>query len=161
MSYALSRFKWGSVVPSQASRFIKEIDSKYLDMPTLPDNDSFGGESSEGAFRGRWNGSVRTAAADPRPAFQRFQRRTATPPAGQQTAPAGFRKVEARPASAQGKPLDSAGDLTVGARVAHDRFGVGTVTAFEQTATDTKVTVRFEAAGTKTLLLKFARLRLL
>ncbi|WP_274956962.1 ATP-dependent helicase [Millionella massiliensis] len=162
LSYALSRFKWGSVVPSQASRFIKEIDPKYLDMPTLPDNDSFGGESSEGAFRGRWNGSVRTAAADPRPAFQRFQRRTATPPVGQQTAPAGFRKVEARPASApQGKPLDSAGDLTVGARVAHDRFGVGTVTAFEQTATDTKVTVRFEAAGTKTLLLKFARLRLL
>ncbi|WP_283390670.1 ATP-dependent helicase [Millionella massiliensis] len=161
LSYALSRFKWGSVVPSQASRFIKEIDPKYLDMPTLPDNDSFGGESSEGAFRGRWNGSARTAAADPRPAFQRFQRRTATPPAGQQTAPAGFRKVEARPASAQGKPLDSAGDLTVGARVAHDRFGVGTVTAFEQTATDTKVTVRFEAAGTKTLLLKFARLRLL
>ena len=161
LSYALSRFKWGSVVPSQASRFIKEIDPKYLDMPTLPDNDSFGGESSEGSFRGRWNGSARTAAADPRPAFQRFQRRTATPPAGQQTAPAGFRKVEARPASAQGKPLDSAGDLTVGARVAHDRFGVGTVTAFEQTATDTKVTVRFEAAGTKTLLLKFARLRLL
>lgn len=162
LSYALSRFKWGSVVPSQASRFIKEIDPKYLDMPTLPDNDSFGGELSEGAFRGRWNGSARTAAADPRPAFQRFQRRTATPPAGQQTAPAGFRKVEARPASApQGKPLDSAGDLTVGARVAHDRFGVGTVTAFEQTATDTKVTVRFEAAGTKTLLLKFARLRLL
>ena len=161
LSYALSRFKWGSVVPSQASRFIKEIDPKYLDMPTLPDNDSFGGESSEGAFRGRWNGSARTAAADPRPAFQRFQRRTATPPAGQQTAPAGFRKVEARSASAQGKPLDSAGDLTVGARVAHDRFGVGTVTAFEQTATDTKVTVRFEAAGTKTLLLKFARLRLL
>ena len=161
LSYALSRFKWGSVVPSQASRFIKEIDPKYLDMPTLPDNDSFGGESSEGAFRGRWNGSARTAAADPRPAFQRFQRRTTTPPAGQQTAPAGFRKVEARPASAQGKPLDSAGDLTVGARVAHDRFGVGTVTAFEQTATDTKVTVRFEAAGTKTLLLKFARLRLL
>lgn len=161
LSYALSRFKWGSVVPSQASRFIKEIDPKYLDMPTMPDNDSFGGESSEGVFRGRWNGSARTAAADPRPAFQRFQRRTATPPAGQQTAPAGFRKVEARPASAQGKPLDSAGDLTVGARVAHDRFGVGTVTAFEQTATDTKVTVRFEAAGTKTLLLKFARLRLL
>ena len=160
LSYALSRFKWGSVVPSQASRFIKEIDPKYLDMPTLPDNDSFGGELSEGAFRGRWNGSARTAAADPRPAFQRFQRRTATPPA-EQAAPAGFRKVEARPASAQGKPLDSAGDLTVGARVAHDRFGVGTVTAFEQTATDTKVTVRFEAAGTKTLLLKFARLRLL
>ena len=160
LSYALSRFKWGSVVPSQASRFIKEIDPKYLDMPTLPDNDSFGGESSEGVLRGRWNGSTRTAAADPRPAFQRFQRRTATPPA-EQAAPAGFRKVEARPASAQGKPLDSAGDLTVGARVAHDRFGVGTVTAFEQTATDTKVTVRFEAAGTKTLLLKFARLRLL
>ncbi|SUE33451.1 ATP-dependent helicase [Rikenella microfusus] len=161
LSFALSRFKWGSVVPSQASRFIKEIDPKYLDMPPLPDTDSRG--DGNAALRNRWN-TAGTAArtGDPRPAFQRYQRKTATPPAPPVQAPAGFKRTDTRPASVpQGKPLDSAGELTVGARVAHDRFGSGTVTAFEQTATDTKVTVRFEAAGTKTLLLKFARLRLI
>lgn len=163
LSFALSRFKWGSVVPSQASRFIKEIDAKYLDMPAMPETDAFG-EDEDAGLRNRWNAAgVAKVPGDPRPAFQRFQRKTATPVSAEgNAAPAGFKKVDARPAAIpEGKPLDSAGDLTVGARVAHDRFGIGTVTAFEQTATDTKVTVRFEAAGVKTLLLKFAKLRLL
>lgn len=163
LSFALSRFKWGSVVPSQASRFIKEIDAKYLDMPTMPETDAFG-EDEDAGLRNRWNASGGAKVpGDPRPAFQRFQRKTATPVSTEgNAAPAGFKKVDARPAAIpEGKPLDSAGDLTVGARVAHDRFGIGTVTAFEQTATDTKVTVRFEAAGVKTLLLKFAKLRLI
>ncbi|MDE5944134.1 MAG: UvrD-helicase domain-containing protein [Rikenella sp.] len=181
LSFALSRFKWGTVVPSQASRFIREIDPKYLDMPTLPDSDAFGSaddaESEVSGLRNRWNagGTVSTRRGDdPRPAFDRYQRRTSAGSAGssgstggsQQAPPAGFRKVASRPTAAtpaatEGKPLDSAGDLTIGARVAHNRFGIGTITAFEQTATDTKVTVRFEAAGLKTLLLKFAKLRLL
>ena len=163
LSFALSRFKWGSVVPSQASRFIKEIDAKYLDMPAMPETDAFG-EDEDAGLRNRWNAAGATKVpGDPRPAFQRFQRKTATPVSAEgNAAPAGFKKVDARPAAIpEGKPLDSAGDLTVGARVAHDRFGIGTVTAFEQTATDTKVTVRFEAAGVKTLLLKFAKLRLI
>lgn len=164
LSFALSRFKWGSVVPSQASRFIKEIDAKYLDMPAMPETDAFG-EDAEAGLRNRWNAAgAAKVPGDPRPAFQRFQRKTATQPSGGEAAqaPVGFKKVDARPAAIpEGKPLDSAGDLTVGARVAHDRFGIGTVTAFEQTATDTKVTVRFEAAGVKTLLLKFAKLRLI
>lgn len=167
LSFALSRFKWGSVVPSQASRFIKEIDPKYLDMPTLPETDAFG-EDEDAGLRNRWNASGGAkATGDPRPAFQRFQRKTttaapaSTPQTPSQTPPQGFRKVESGPVIPEGKPLEVAGDLTIGARVAHSRFGIGTVTAFEQTATDTKVTVRFDAAGVKTLLLKFAKLRLL
>ncbi len=189
LSFALSRFRWGSVVPSQASRFIREIDPKYLDMPTLPEGDVFGADDSEegvSGLRNRWNAAGaavprgaagKTSDGNPGAAFERFRERTTagapgrgTAPSGSQpqTPPPGFRKVASRPTAAasgaatpQGRPLESAGDLTVGARVAHSRFGVGTVTAFEQTATDTKVTVRFEAAGVKTLLLKFAKLQLL
>ena len=157
LSFALSRFKWGTVVPSQASRFIREIDPKYLDMPSLPEEETFGAAAAGGE-------------EDPGAAFQRYRRQSGgsgapgSVPTGKTVppVPAGFRRVDARPAGVpEGRPLDSAGDLTVGARVAHNRFGTGTVTAFEQTAADTKVTVRFEAAGTKTLLLKFAKLRLI
>lgn len=163
LSYALSRFKWGSVVPSQASRFIRDIDPKYLDMPTLSNPDAEEGTDEVSGLRRRWNGTGAAAAGGKvRGVFQRYERRTASPSTSSTAVPAGFKRVESRPAAAtQGTPLESAGDLTIGARVAHDRFGVGTVTAFEQTATDTKVTVRFEGAGVKTLLLKFARLRLL
>lgn len=163
LSFALSRFKWGSVVPSQASRFIREIDPKYLDMPTLPDPTSSADDDEVAGLRHRWNGAGATAASgQARAAFQRYERKTTAPSGSPSAVPAGFKRVDSRPSTAaQGTPLESAGDLTVGARVAHDRFGVGTVTAFEQTATDTKVTVRFDGAGVKTLLLKFARLRLL
>lgn len=164
LSFALSRFKWGSVVPSQPSRFIKEIEPKYLDMPPMPDASGYGDfdEDEDDSLQKRWNRPARQTPGDPRPAFQRYRQKMEQQAQKPATPPPGFRKVSSTPAPAQnipqGVPLESAGDLSVGARVSHSRFGMGSITAFEQTATDTKVTVRFDGAGTKTLLLKFAKL---
>ena len=49
--------------------------------------------------------------------------------------------------------------LSVGMKVEHARFGVGLVTALEGQADSAKATVEFRNAGTKQLLLKFAKLR--
>lgn len=49
--------------------------------------------------------------------------------------------------------------LTVGMKVEHTRFGVGMVTALEGKADSAKATVEFRNAGTKQLLLKFAKLK--
>lgn len=70
-----------------------------------------------------------------------------------------MRKVEESYQAA--RQIDSAGDLRVGMRVTHERFGKGVVEGLEATATDVKVTVNFDAMGTKTLLSKFAKLRAL
>ena len=50
--------------------------------------------------------------------------------------------------------------LSVGSTVVHERFGRGTVLALEGKDIDAKATVRFENAGTKVLLLRFAKLTL-
>ena len=55
----------------------------------------------------------------------------------------------------------SDGEYAVGMLVEHAKFGVGTVTAIEEWNNDTKLTVQFNGAGTKTLLKKFARLSIL
>jgi DNA helicase-2/ATP-dependent DNA helicase PcrA len=55
----------------------------------------------------------------------------------------------------------SAGDLHEGARIEHMRFGVGTVVRIEGTGENTKATVEFTNAGTKQLLLKFAKFKIL
>jgi DNA helicase-2/ATP-dependent DNA helicase PcrA len=54
----------------------------------------------------------------------------------------------------------SPADLRPGMRVRHDHFGVGTVVAVEQYNDDQKVTVRFNAAGVKKLLARYAKLTL-
>lgn len=53
------------------------------------------------------------------------------------------------------------GALVVGTRVAHAKFGQGTIIAIEEWSNDIKLTVDFGPAGRKVLLQKFARLQIL
>lgn len=62
---------------------------------------------------------------------------------------------ELRQAGSQSQP--SFGDLAVGTKIEHQRFGIGTITRIEGTGENTKATVDFELTGAKQLLLKFAR----
>ena len=55
----------------------------------------------------------------------------------------------------------SAGSLSEGCRIEHQRFGIGTVLKIEGTGENTKATVEFQNAGTKQLLLKFAKFTIL
>ena len=61
-------------------------------------------------------------------------------------------------AHSQTCPHDS---LREGCQIEHQRFGVGTVTKIEGTGENTKATVTFRNAGTKQLLLKFAKFKII
>ncbi|MDF9829602.1 UvrD-helicase domain-containing protein [Parabacteroides sp. PF5-6] len=157
LSYAKSRFRNGKTSVCSPSRFLRDIDTQFVELPEDPAAraDSFDSE------RERYGA---------RPAFQSpFQQRRAaeepvqivkpTPP------PARMRKVEATasPASAS-LPSASQADvhgLQVGTRVSHDRFGEGEVTAIEGEGGNAKATVVFQHFGQKQLLLKFAKLTIL
>ena len=67
-----------------------------------------------------------------------------------------MRRLGVRPAGGSGSL--SASEYTVGQRVEHPMFGVGIVERIETLATDHKLVVRFDHAGEKTLLAKFAKL---
>lgn len=54
---------------------------------------------------------------------------------------------------------DPVSSLSEGARVEHSRFGYGVVLRLEGAGNDAKAVVRFDQFGEKTLLLKFAKLR--
>lgn len=53
------------------------------------------------------------------------------------------------------------GEMAVGTRVEHAKFGVGEIVAIEEWTSDVKLTVDFGAAGRKVLLKKFAKLQIL
>lgn len=51
--------------------------------------------------------------------------------------------------------------MTTGTMVEHTRFGIGTVEKLEGEGENCKATVNFKNVGTKQLLLKFARLKII
>ena len=55
----------------------------------------------------------------------------------------------------------STGDLREGCTIEHQRFGIGKVLKIEGTGENTKATVEFRNAGTKQLLLKFAKFKII
>jgi DNA helicase-2/ATP-dependent DNA helicase PcrA len=72
-----------------------------------------------------------------------------------------WEKTEKSDNAAPTGKMRSIGGLTAGGRVAHERFGEGTIIDIEGKGNDAKVTVEFVNAGTKTLLLKFAKLKVI
>ena len=52
-------------------------------------------------------------------------------------------------------------DLSVGMRIEHSRFGLGTITAIASNAPNPTITVEFKVVGEKKLLLRFARFNII
>lgn len=139
ISYAQTRYKWGNITSCVPSRFIKDIDSSYVDW----NEDSLFGSSSSSAST---QNSYSTQHFKPK-ANTISAQRTVTP------------TPHHHPVSAITDPADMS-ELEVGMEVEHERFGFGKIDALEGSAPEIKATVNFTVAGTKTLLLKFAKLRI-
>ena len=136
LSYATSRFRWGNIVTSEPSRFIEEIDARELEMQS---SNSFAG-SGMGRSMNQLN--MERKIGGQTPLFS--DRRRLTPIND---------SVPKKPVGVSAEQLD----LKVGYNVIHERFGKGKVIGLEGTP-PTKATVFFPKAGSKQLLLKFAKL---
>ncbi|MGE0076884.1 MAG: ATP-dependent helicase [Bacteroidales bacterium] len=137
ISYAQTRYKWGTPNNCTPSRFINEIDQQYIessaDIPNTfrkPQPE----QSPLSRFKSTSNGNSFTSGG--------FQQKSAAP-----TAPKGNLK-EALP-----------NDIVEGLDVFHDKFGQGKVIAIEGDGANKKATVMFQTAGQKNLLLKYANLK--
>jgi DNA helicase-2/ATP-dependent DNA helicase PcrA len=145
ITYAASRYKWGIQNSCSPSRFIREIEPETLELP--PD------------FYPRLPGQAPGHAMHvqiPSPGAQ---------PSGRRFVP-GTRPERVAGAAAAASPAPVPRDFTpsdpgmirVGSRVEHPRFGIGEVHQMEGSGSNIKATVHFPI-GTKQLLLKFAKLR--
>lgn len=149
LSYSVSRQRWGKIIDSEPSRFLEEMDDKYLDWqnltPTFPMNNS--GLSAD------------LFGDSPAPKFKRKMKK-ATP----------ITKKKLKSAQENLQPLKKAQVKTgnenyqtvePGYTVIHDRFGKGEVVSLEGDENNVKAVINFETSGEKKLLLKFAKLRVL
>lgn len=142
-SYAETRYQYGRLKPCEPSRFLNEVDEQFLQYKS-----------------NRRSGLERQNTPASPAAFVRSMINT-KPGLGGAAAPKG---TAAPPAahtpSADFVPSDTA-RLAVGQRVEHQKFGYGTVKQIEVNGTDRKAVIAFEqGVGDKTLLLSFAKLRI-
>lgn len=150
-TYAVSRFQWGKITDSEPSRFLSEVDSKYIEFinPML-----------EARFVN--NSGISSNIFDERPSEPRFfkkkeekktlERNTNVPPPKKTLKPVATARI-INPAG------QSSQDIEVGDMVRHDRFGVGKVEFLDGTdPQNIKAKVIFANEGEKNLILKFAKL---
>lgn len=148
ISYSMSRFKWGSVTSTRPSPFLKDIDPEFYDNPELA---SFGNTrivitDDESEVSPRWGAGGRQGY---RPSYDKTPSREPN-----------LKKVPAGSGSG-GQKMSSHGDIKVGSRVRHSRFGEGVVESLEAMGNDIKALIIFDKEGKKNMLLKFARLEVL
>ena len=164
LTNAQNRFRYGKMEFDNPSRFIEEIDSDLIEGEGMSRRSSFGGYGrrssygSDGGYGGRmpWDSKSVSSQfkADPKPSY--------TSPKPKPTASAASSSSSLKPASAASsssslKPASSSSSLREGCKIEHQRFGIGEVLKLEGSGENAKATVAFTHAGTKQLLLKFAK----
>lgn len=181
LTNAKNRFRYGKMEFDNPSRFIDEIDASLIEGgEEAPESSfgggrsSYGGYGSEGGYGGRmpWDRdrsgyrrdyqNAKPVAsqfmADPKPGFKSVRAVNAVHRIMGDTASSSSVALAGSSAS---KASSAAGSLSEGCRIEHQRFGIGTVLKIEGTGENTKATVEFQNAGTKQLLLKFAKFTIL
>lgn len=181
LTNAKNRFRYGKMEFDNPSRFIDEIDASLIEGgEEAPESSfgggrsSYGGYGSEGGYGGRmpwdrdrsgygrhYQKSKPVASqfmADPKPGFKSVRTVNAVHRIMGDTASSSSVALAGSSAS---KASSAAGSLSEGCRIEHQRFGIGKVLKIEGTGENTKATVEFQNAGTKQLLLKFAKFTIL
>lgn len=154
LTCAKTRFRYGQVEYDVPSRFIKEIDQRYIRKMDGGDTEGFS------TSRTSWRNSYETT---PKPAVQKgaimFSKPTFATTSGSR-----MTRMRTTPSSATTQVTsynDGKNSIQIGSVINHQRFGKGEIVSIEGTGENAKATVRFQLAGQKQLLLKFARYEVL
>jgi DNA helicase II / ATP-dependent DNA helicase PcrA len=136
LSYALNRYKWGNLERCSPSRFLREIDQKFLHFPQT------GGKPFN-------NFSNRLAKSQP----DRQEPR-------QYINDERFKKIRKTGVASDTQFIATESSLfSEGDTVEHERFGKGKILSVEGRPPNTTATVEFQKDGSKKLLLRFAKLK--
>ena len=136
ISFAQTRYRWGNLVSNRPSRFLQEIDDCYFEKPIFAVEDDFADNSEdENTFN---------------PIKRKIPIRTTVKTS-----------YTAKPRAATNFTPDNPNGLQAGMTIEHDRFGIGKIESIEGEMPHTKAIVLFEDSGKKTLLLQYAKIRVI
>jgi DNA helicase-2/ATP-dependent DNA helicase PcrA len=164
ITYANSRYRFGSLVQNEPSRFIDEVPDHLLDR-------SFAGGGARN--QGGWGGGSAFdrmkgfGSSDSYNDIKDAERRYGPPPNKKEPSVPSYvvpktalAKVVDHVPSADFTPSDIT-KLQVGNKIEHQKFGFGEVVRMEGAAHNPVATVKFEKNGEKKIMLNYARLRII
>lgn len=150
LTFAKSRYRYGSFEFCEPSRFLKDIDRAYIRM--LGDNTTY------------IKSTPRPQAPAGVPTFALTNRMRTTAPTPQEPprriVPQRLQRITPSSAPASAASAGNA-PLRIGQIIEHERFGVGDVINVEGSGENAKATIKFRNVGVKQLLLKFARYKII
>ena len=171
LSFAATRTRNGKHESNSPSRFIREVDSRYIANPLTnedydrnDDDDTpsfggwgkkFGGQAARTNDAKPWNNYGRTGAV----VSQKRQSGATVMPV--RTGPTVVRReqpVPARVPDAEFTPTPIL-QLRAGQRIEHNRFGFGKIMEISGNPADLKAKISFDDHGEKILILKYAKIR--
>ena len=147
LTYANTRYKFGSLTQNEPSRFIDEIPGDFMDRSFAGGgikNQSSSGFNSGNAFE-RLRGGFRNEDASKEKTFVSTILNNTKP------------REAAHVPSADFVPSDVSA-LQVGNRVEHQKFGFGEVTKLEGSQHNPVATIKFDVNGEKKIMLNYAKL---
>ncbi|WP_010182339.1 ATP-dependent helicase [Aquimarina agarilytica] len=153
LTYTLSRYRWGKLIDAEPSRFIEEIDDKYLENLTPIDSYRYKSLINTDIF-----GAVDKSK------LRQTKPVSSTPPPSHKPTDDQLQKLrKLRPISKGSQKVDTEtmNKLVPGTRVEHMRFGIGQILNIEGSGQDKKAEIKFTQGGIKKLLLRFAKLKVL
>ena len=143
VTYANSRYRFGSLVQNEPSRFIQEIPENHLDRTFTGASNRPGPGQASGGF-----GSMLNQTFDKMPSLKKLADKLAAGAPSPHTPTANF-------------VADEVMGMTVGMQVEHQKFGFGTILTIEGGANNRIAGIDFGAGhGVKKIMLNYAKLRI-
>lgn len=141
LSYALQRYKFGRLFQCEPSRFLLEVDERYVKVPKKSSQEMFADDfltatSKLGGDKLTKSGFNLPKKEAPKPTITTYK------------------------PSENFKPSDTS-QLKSGMKIEHPKFGLGIVEAIETNGSERKAKIVFDSCGEKTLLLSFAKLMII
>ncbi|MEP2058153.1 MAG: 3'-5' exonuclease, partial [Maribacter litoralis] len=154
LTYTQNRYRWGKLIDAEPSRFLEEIDEKYVENLTPVD----GGYRYKSLINADIFGEVdKSKLRQQKPV-------KGTPPLVGQPNPnqlKKLRKIKPQLSEPVGNTNKIDPNLAVGSLINHTRFGRGKVVKIEGTGNDRKAEIVFDKGDIKKLLLRFAKLEVI
>ena len=155
LTYTQNRYRWGKLIDAEPSRFLEEIDEKYVENLTPVD----GGYR----YKSLINADIFGEVDKSRLRQQKPVRGTPPPIVGQPNSNQlkKLRKIKPQLSEPVGNTNTIDPNLKVGSLINHTRFGRGKVVKIEGAGNDRKAEIMFDKGDIKKLLLRFAKLEVL
>ncbi|CAG2535214.1 MAG: UvrD-helicase domain-containing protein [Maribacter dokdonensis] len=154
LTYTQNRYRWGKLIDAEPSRFLEEIDEKYVENLTPVD----GGYRYKSLINADIFGEVDKSKLRQQKPVRGTPPSISQPNSGQLKK---LRKIKPQLSEPVGNTNKIDPNLQEGSLINHTRFGRGKVVKIEGAGNDRKAEIMFDKGDIKKLLLRFAKLEVI